>query len=199
MFPDFSNHGPSPATGQSLSQSASSEATNTMRTTCTYYIYQISYFYLCSTGYEPERTIAALAITMFRSHQTGQSRSRVTKSKPVRVITSDKMRHSKYAPTESFRYVSINWCAIGQDGFVTYKYKFRRDDPAPAPLMEEERARVENLKPASTGYEPEKIMAALAITMFPEATDPTKLDKAGAESSDEVQASSRNHKRQNAP
>ncbi|RPB18694.1 hypothetical protein L211DRAFT_691681 [Terfezia boudieri ATCC MYA-4762] len=30
-----------------------------------------------------------------------------TKSKPVRVIRSDKMCHSKYAPTEGFRYDDI--------------------------------------------------------------------------------------------
>ncbi|RPB18695.1 hypothetical protein L211DRAFT_853874 [Terfezia boudieri ATCC MYA-4762] len=73
-----------------------------------------------------------------------------TKSKPVRVIRSDKMRHSKYAPTEGFRCDSIYkllryWPEKGKDGFVTYKYQFRTDDPAPAPWTEEAEARVEEL------------------------------------------------------
>ncbi|KAF8449573.1 hypothetical protein BGX38DRAFT_1187872, partial [Terfezia claveryi] len=52
------------------------------------------------------------------------------------------MRHSKYAPTEGFRYDGIYKLARylpekGKDGFVTYKYQSRRDDPAPAVWTEE--------------------------------------------------------------
>ncbi|KAF8459403.1 PUA-like domain-containing protein [Terfezia claveryi] len=104
-----------------------------------------------------DKTNAALAITMFpeltdpsKLDNAGAESSDWTKSKPVRVIRSDKMRHSKYAPKEGFRYDGIYklvryWPEKGKDGFVTYKYQFRRDDPAPAPWTEEGEARVEEL------------------------------------------------------
>ncbi|KAF8449583.1 PUA-like domain-containing protein [Terfezia claveryi] len=67
--------------------------------------------------------------------KAGAESSDWKKSKPVRVIRSDNMRHSKYAPTEGFRYGGIYklvryWPEKGKDGFVTYKYQFRRDDPS---------------------------------------------------------------------
>lgn len=104
-----------------------------------------------------DKTNAALAITMFpdstdptKLDKAGAESTDWKKSKPVRVIRSDKMRHSKYAPAEGFRYDGIYklvryWPEKGKDGFVTYKYQFRRDDPAPAPWTEEGKARVEEL------------------------------------------------------
>ncbi|KAF8464364.1 PUA-like domain-containing protein [Kalaharituber pfeilii] len=72
------------------------------------------------------------------------------KSKPVRVVRSDKMKHSKYAPDEGFRYDGIYklaryWSEKGQDGYVVIRYEFRRDDPAPAPWTEEGKHRIEEL------------------------------------------------------
>ncbi|KAF8449584.1 hypothetical protein BGX38DRAFT_1187940, partial [Terfezia claveryi] len=51
------------------------------------------------------------------------------------------MCHSKYAPTEGSRYDGTYklvryWPEKGKDGFVTYKYQFRRDDLAPAQWTE---------------------------------------------------------------
>ncbi|RPB18702.1 hypothetical protein L211DRAFT_900640, partial [Terfezia boudieri ATCC MYA-4762] len=76
-------------------------------------------------------TNASLAITMFldltdpsKLDKAGVESSDWTKTKPIRVIGSDKMRHSKYAPTEGFRYDGIYklvryWPEMGKDGFVT--------------------------------------------------------------------------------
>ena len=104
-----------------------------------------------------DKTNAALAITMFpdltdpeKLDKTGAESDDWTNSKEVRVIRSDKMRHSKYAPKEGFRYDGIYklaryWPEKGKDGFITYKYQFRRDDPTPAPWTEEGIARAAEL------------------------------------------------------
>ncbi|RPB18701.1 hypothetical protein L211DRAFT_853875 [Terfezia boudieri ATCC MYA-4762] len=89
--------------GQNPIKLPKKKRSNTIRTISTYYI-QVTYLYLRSTGYEPEMTIAALAITMFpeltdpsKLDKAGAESSDWKQSKPVRVIRSDKMRHSKYA------------------------------------------------------------------------------------------------------
>jgi len=104
-----------------------------------------------------DKTNAALAITMFpgmtdpeRLRKEGAISNDWTQSKPVRVIRSDKMRHSDYAPTEGFRYDGIYklvryWAEKGRDGFITYKYEFKRDDPNPAPWTAEGKARINEL------------------------------------------------------
>jgi len=104
-----------------------------------------------------DKTNAALAITMFpgltdpeRLNKAGAESADWTRSKEVRVIRSDKMKHSDYAPKEGFRYDGIYklaryWPERGQDGYIIYKYQFRRDDPTPAPWTEEGKARIAEL------------------------------------------------------
>ncbi|RPB18692.1 hypothetical protein L211DRAFT_853869 [Terfezia boudieri ATCC MYA-4762] len=96
--------------------------------------------------------------------KAGAESSDWKQSKPVRVIRSDKMRHSKYAQQKVMDTTGI------------YNL-FRRDDPAPAQWTKEGEAGFEDLGPSPTGYEPEKTIAALAITMFPELADPSKQDE----------------------
>ena len=100
---------------------------------------------------------AALAITMFPDLQDPEKLPKEgavaldwTKSKPVRVIRSEKMGHSNYAPKKGFRYDGIYklvryWPEKGKDGFITYKYELRRDDPNPPPWTEEGKARIQEL------------------------------------------------------
>ncbi|KAF8449567.1 hypothetical protein BGX38DRAFT_1187816 [Terfezia claveryi] len=53
------------------------------------------------------------------------------------------MRQQKVLDTKVYKLV--RYWPKGKDGFITYQYQFRRDDPAPAPWTEEGEARVEEL------------------------------------------------------
>ena len=64
------------------------------------------------------------------------------KGKQCRVIRSEKLKkRSKYAPAEGCRYDGIYkvveyWPEHGRYGFRVWRFRFRRDDPAPAPWTE---------------------------------------------------------------
>ena len=100
---------------------------------------------------------AALAMTMFSTLKdpekldaNGAVADNWRNSRPVRVVRSDKMKYSKYAPAEGFRYDGIYklfryWPEKGKDGFIIYRYEFRRDDPSPAPWTSEGEARIKTL------------------------------------------------------
>ncbi|KAI5807441.1 hypothetical protein DFH27DRAFT_599204 [Peziza echinospora] len=57
---------------------------------------------------------------------------------------------SIYAPEKGFRYDGLYklvryWPEKGSDGYIVYRYEFRRDDPTPAPWTEEGKRRIEEL------------------------------------------------------
>ena len=95
---------------------------------------------------------AALAVNMNAPlNEAGAVAGNWRNTKPVRVVRSDKMKkNSRFAPDSGFRYDGIYklaryWPEKGADGFVVYRYEFRRDDPTPAPWTDEGKARIKEL------------------------------------------------------
>lgn len=83
--------------------------------------------------------------------KNGGSAASWTNGKPVRVVRNHKgSKTSKYAPKDGNRYDGIYkvvkyWPEKGKNGFIVWKYLFKRDDPTPAPWTKEGKVLVKKL------------------------------------------------------
>lgn len=109
---------------------------------------------------ELSRTNLALALTMnMPICQEGAVAKNWKNSSPVRVIRSYKLaKESKFAPKVGIRYDGLYklvryWKEPGQNGFMVWRYEFRRDDPEPAPWTDKGKQKIEEL--GLTMYVPE--------------------------------------------
>jgi len=88
-----------------------------------------------------------------------------TKGKPVRVVRGSRKPRkgeSEYLPRgKGFRYDGLYkvvdyWPEKGKSGFIVYKYRFRRDDPEPAPWSKEGKKKADELYKQTISEEKEK-------------------------------------------
>ncbi|KXN73339.1 hypothetical protein CONCODRAFT_77392 [Conidiobolus coronatus NRRL 28638] len=75
------------------------------------------------------------------------------KSKPVRVIRNYKLKrhYPKYAPKTGNRYDGLYklvryWKEIGKEGYIVWRYHYRRDDDEPAPWTQEGKKIIKKLE-----------------------------------------------------
>ena len=97
-------------------------------------IFNIFQSTVSTTPYPPYRALARTCDCPLNDKTGGGSARKWTNSKPVRVVRNYKGRKSsEYAPEEGNRYDGIYkvvkyWPEKNKNGFIVWKYLFRRDD-----------------------------------------------------------------------